>query len=97
MNRLISTFHSASISTLHNVGYLSSRFEYFLNRFAIKLAPVRPKLDQDRTRQALVPTVEYRRIPPMKSDRIRQLEIVENQRISMVSDSRVLSDISGVR
>jgi len=35
------------------VGYLSTRFEYFLNRFAQTLDQVRPKLDQDRARRAL--------------------------------------------
>jgi hypothetical protein len=40
-------------SSTKDVGYLSTRFEYFLNRFAQTLDQVRPKLDQDRARRAL--------------------------------------------
>ncbi len=36
-----------------HVGYLSFRFEYFLNGFAIQLAPVRATLDQSRTQRAV--------------------------------------------
>ncbi len=38
---------------LEHVGYLSTRFQYFLNGFAQMLDRVRPKLEQDRAQRAL--------------------------------------------
>jgi hypothetical protein len=48
-----------------NVGYLSSRFDYFLSRFAPKLVPTKPTMVPSRTRRALsIPRVAFYVDPP---------------------------------